>query len=56
MQSQKVDLIGYIFVFSLLTLLAYAGVLSFKSIDFRVLEKLENQTLVLPTPIPTNGK
>jgi len=38
-----------IFIFFFLLLLTYAGYLSYKSIDFEVLKKLESQTLVYPT-------
>ena len=41
-----------IFFFFFLLLLTYAGYLSYKSIDFEVLKKLESQTLVYP-PSPT---
>ncbi|MGI5840827.1 MAG: hypothetical protein ACOX6N_01270 [Patescibacteria group bacterium] len=40
-----------IMIFLLLILLSYAGYTSYKSIDFQVLKKLEDQPLNLPTPI-----
>ena len=41
-----------LFIFFFLLLLSYAGYLSYKSIDFDVLKKLESQQLILP-PAPT---
>jgi len=35
----------------LLVLLTIAGIISYKSIDWNVLKKMEQQNLVLPTPI-----
>lgn len=37
-------------IFIFLLLLSYAGYISYKSIDFDVLKKLEAQKLVLPPP------
>lgn len=51
-ENKKPDYIGNTIVFILLGLLIYAGYLSYKSIDWDVLKRLENQPLVLPTPIP----
>lgn len=45
--------IGIAIMTVLFLLLAYAGYLSQKSIDWDVLKKLESQTLVLPTQIPS---
>jgi hypothetical protein len=53
-ENQKPDNIGNIIVFVLLGLLMYAGYLSYKSIDWTVLKRLESQPLILPTPIPTS--
>jgi len=45
-----------LFIFFFLLLLSYAGYLSYKSIDFDVLKKLESQTLIYPTfPTPTEA-
>lgn len=52
-ENKKPDYIGNTIVFILLGLLLYAGFLSYKSIDWDVLKRLENTPLVLPTPIPT---
>lgn len=51
-ENKKPDYIGNTIVFILLGLLIYAGYLSYKSIDWDVLKRLESQPLVLPTPIP----
>lgn len=45
--------IGLILLFLLFSLLAYAGWLSYKSIDWEVLKRLESQQLLLPTPAPS---
>lgn len=50
--NQQPDYIGNIIVSIFLGLLLYAGYLSYKSIDWTVLKRLENDQLVLPTPIP----
>jgi hypothetical protein len=52
MEKDKLDLVGAILLGSLFILLAYASWLSYKSIDWDVLKRLESQTLVLPTQIP----
>jgi len=54
-ENKKPDYIGNTIVFILLGLLLYAGFLSYKSIDWDVLKRLENTPLVLPTPIPTDS-
>lgn len=51
MKNEKIDTIGWILIGLFLILLTYAGYLSYKSIDFNVLKKLEAQKLILPTPI-----
>ena len=53
-ENQKPDHVGNIIVFVLLGLLIYAGYLSYKSIDWTVLKRLESEKLILPTPIPTS--
>lgn len=50
-QEPRIDPVGYCLIGLLLLLLSYAGWLSYKSIDWTVLKRLESQTLVLPTPI-----
>jgi len=52
-ENKKPDYIGNVIVFILLGLLTYAGYLSYKSIDWDVLKRLETEPLILPTPIPT---
>jgi len=51
-ENKKPDYIGNTIVFILLGLLLYAGYLSYKSIDWTVLKRLEEETLILPTPVP----
>jgi hypothetical protein len=45
------DPIGNIIIITLLSLLIVAGFISYRSIDWTVLQRLEKQQLVLPTPI-----
>ncbi len=49
--NQK-DPIGAIIIFVLFILLTIAGVISYKSIDWDVLKRMEQIPLVLPTPVP----
>lgn len=51
MQPKKLDFFGYVLIITFLLLLTYAGYLSYQSIDWDVLKRLESQQLVLPTPI-----
>jgi hypothetical protein len=53
-EDKKTDHIGNTMVFILFGLLFYAGYLSYKSIDWTVLKRLEAEVLVLPTPIPAS--
>jgi hypothetical protein len=53
MPQNKIDITGIILLSSFFLLLLFAGYLSYKSIDWNVLKRLESQQLVLPTPIPT---
>ena len=50
-ENHPIDAIGWLLIASLFSLLAYAGWLSYKSIDWDILKKLESIPLVLPTPI-----
>jgi len=51
MQNQnKIDYIGIILLSIFFILLSYAGFLSYKSIDWDVLKRLESSPLILPTP------
>ena len=54
MELKRLDFWGYLIISVLFLLLSYAGYLSYKSIDWTVLTRLESQTLVLPTPIPAS--
>jgi len=47
--NQNKDHIGNILVLILIILLAIAGYFSYKSIDWNVLNRIESQTLSLPT-------
>ena len=51
MNNQK-DLFGNILVFVFLALIIVAGIISYKSIDWDVLKRVEESKLVLPTPAP----
>lgn len=51
-ENNKPDYFGNTLIFFILILLLYAGYLSYRSIDWNVLKRLEDQPLVLPTPIP----
>ncbi|MFA6250506.1 MAG: hypothetical protein WC686_03285 [Candidatus Shapirobacteria bacterium] len=49
--TTKIDWVGVSLVSLFFAFLTYAGYLSYKSIDWDVLKRIENQQLVLPTPI-----
>lgn len=51
--QDKPDLLGGLLIIGLLICLTYAGILSYKSIDFKILDKLEASPLQLPPPQPT---
>ena len=51
MPSPKLDIWGVLLISLLFLLLTYAGYLSYKSIDWTILKRLESETLVLPTPV-----
>lgn len=53
MPDKKIDLLGFVLLFIFFTFLIYAGFLSYKSIDFKILKKLEAQPLLVP-PQPTS--
>jgi len=50
--NQNKDHIGNILILILIILLAIAGYFSYKSIDWKVLERIESQTLSLPAQTP----
>lgn len=52
-ENKKPDYTGNTIIFILLGLLIYAGFLAYKSIDWKILTRLENTPLILPTPIPS---
>lgn len=49
----KHQAIGLCLIAILILLLSYAGFLSYQSIDWTVLQRLESQKLILPTPLPS---
>jgi hypothetical protein len=51
-ENKKPDYVGGTIIAILFVLLLYAGYLSYKSIDWTVLKRLEAEPLILPTPIP----
>ena len=51
--TEKKDFMGNILILILILFLIIAGYISYKSIDWKVLNRIESQTLILPTPIPT---
>lgn len=55
MEDKKLDIWGIILIATLFIFLSYAGYLSYKSIDWTVLDRLESQTLILPTSIPASS-
>lgn len=52
MKDKKKDIVGTISITILFTLLIITSYLSYKSIDWDVLKRIESQELILPTPIP----
>ncbi|MBP9817758.1 hypothetical protein KBC75_03345 [Candidatus Shapirobacteria bacterium] len=47
------DPIGYLLIFTLLFSLSYAGYLSYKSIDWNVLKRVEQQSVSVPVSLGT---
>ena len=54
MKDQKIEPIGYILLSALTLAITYGGFLAYKSIDWGVLQRLESQTLILPTQAPVD--
>jgi len=52
--KNKIDYVGIFLILVFLILLSYASFLSYKSIDWDVLKKLEQAPLGVPSPIPVN--
>jgi len=52
MKKDVFDIWGTTIFIALLVAIAYGAYLSYKSIDYKILNKLENTKLVLPSPIP----
>jgi hypothetical protein len=51
--DKKITPFGYLLIATFFILLAYAGWLSAKSIDWDVLKRMENSPLTLPTIVPS---
>ncbi len=51
MTQKPLDFWGYLIISTLFTFLSYAGYLSYKSIDWDVLKRLESSPLELPVSI-----
>lgn len=51
METKRIDFWGYLIIITFLSLLGYAAYISYKSIDWTVLTRLESETLVLPSPV-----
>lgn len=51
--KSKIDYIGVTLILIFFILLSYAGYLSYKSIDWDVLKKIEQAPLGVPSPAPT---
>lgn len=52
MKKDVFDIWGTTIFIAFLIAIAYGAYLSYKSIDYKILNKLENTKLVLPSPIP----
>lgn len=52
--QDEIGIIGYILSFTLLILLIIAGIISYRTIDWKVLEKMESQQLIIP-PVSTSS-
>jgi hypothetical protein len=52
--KKEIDFLGYTLIISLFIVLAIGAYLSFKSIDYKILDKLEAVPLNLPTPANPN--
>lgn len=50
MENKQIDYPGVILITIFLLLLSYAGFLAYQSIDWKVLERLEQAPIELPTP------
>lgn len=56
MPVKKLDSVGYLLIICLLLSLLYAGYLSYKSIDWTILDRLEAVPLNLPPPATASAK
>ncbi len=48
MEKTKFDVLGFSLIFSFFAILTFAGYLSYKGIDYKILNKLESIKLELP--------
>jgi len=53
MENKQLDYPGILLISIFLILLSYAGFIAYKSIDWKVLDRLEQSPIVLPTPPQT---
>lgn len=53
MDPKPLDFLGSLLLLALFILLLYAGFLSYQSIDWSVLKRMEAEPFVLPTPLPS---
>jgi hypothetical protein len=51
-EKNKIDYIAVILISVFFILLSYAGYLSYKSIDWGVLKRMESAPLGVPSPVP----
>lgn len=55
-QHDEIGLIGYVLGGVFLILLIIAGIISYRSIDWNVLKKIESQKLMLPPPATNSAQ
>lgn len=51
--KNKIDYIAITLILVFFILLSYAGYLSYRSIDWNVLKRVEQSPIGIPSPIPT---
>lgn len=54
-QDKQPDIVGNILIISLFLTLLIAAIYSYKSIDWQVLKRMEDQPLILPSPATSSG-
>lgn len=55
MNNHKITPLGYLLIATFFILLGYAGWIYSQSIDWKVLERLEDAPLSIPSPAPTGN-